>query len=349
MSIYNLNMKRILKETDSEGNTPAFYILVSTGRGVGKTYSVVRYLFEYAIKTDRKFIILTRTKGSLGGVAEGMFKAYLEDNYPQGILTETNKMHSTYATIDFQFDIESEKINIGYVLPLNGATSIKNISSTFVDADFVYLDEFIPEFTTEGIPYEFEKLDSIMGSIMRGGGTSARHVPVILTANAIRIYNPYFIALGLVGKIQPETKIFRSPGLFYQRIENKVIKEQQQLSAYGKATAHNSNSNFNREEFSSDELSAICKPDGWGHSEYRLTLIVNGKKYAIRYYPNVRIMYVDSNVDETFKVVYRLDDSGNIDVPKLKSSYLWDWVETRLKRGEGRFSDYVARSIFYDI
>lgn len=94
--------------------------------------------------------------------------------------------------------------------------------------------------------------------------------------------------------------------------------------------------------------SGIEKPDNWGEGLYKFTFYYDGKPYAVKWYPVASKCYIDSkNIDHGFFYKFRYDDN-NLELPHLRESYLFDWLTARLRRGEVRFSDYVARSIFYE-
>ena len=350
MSIYNFNMKRMVQEKDVAGLDPAFFIACSRVRGTGKTYSTVGFLLDYVFNNEgRKFGLFCRTKAMLGGLAEGMFKSYLADKYPYMNIYEVIRMKGLYSDIFLEYgeDEDKVKLHIGYVLPLNSASGIKNTSSNFIDIDWMFFDEFLPEFSTEYISDEIEKFDKIMGSISRGGGKISRYVPVIFCSNTVSMFNPYFEAFGLLGKIQEDTKRYRGNGIYFQMIENVALANKHLDTPYARAMVNVGGNDYTGDVWFKNNNSGICKPDGWGFSDYKFTVYSKGVAYAVRYYPEVRIVYVDKNVDHNYKVKYRIDDNHNLELPKLNSAPAGGWLKAKLTRGECRFSDYVARSIFY--
>lgn len=351
MSIYNFNMKRFVQEKDDRGLDPAFFIACSRVRGTGKTYSTVGFLLNFIKENPgRKFGLFCRTKAMLGGLAEGMFKSYMGDKMPGWNIYEVIKMKGLYSDIYIETGDgdEKEKLHIGYVLPLNSASGIKNVSSTFVDIDWMFFDEFLPEFGNEYLSNEIEKFDKIMGSISRGGGKISRYVPVIFCSNTVSMFNPYFDAFGLLGKLQEDSKRYKGPGIVFQMIENVALAKKHLDTPYARAMARVGGNDYTGDVWFKNNNSGIEKPDNWGDGIYKFTLYKDGKAYAVKWYAIVEKCFIDSkNIDNDFRLKFRYDNN-NLELPSLKESYLFDWLRARLSRGQVRFSDYVARSIFYD-
>ena len=351
MSIYNFNMKRFVQERDVQGLDPAFFIACSRVRGTGKTYSTVGFLLDFVKRNPgRKFGLFCRTKAMLGGLAEGMFKSYMNDKMHGWNIYEIIKMKGMYSDIYIETGEgdEKEKIHVGYVLPLNSASGIKNISSTFVDIDWMFFDEFLPEFAGEYLTDEVEKFDKIMGSISRGGGKISRYVPVIFCSNTVSMFNPYFDAFGLLGKLQEDTKRYKGNGLVFQMIENVALAKKHLDTPYARAMAKVGGNDYTGDVWFKNNNSAIGKPDDWGEGQYKFTLYKDGKPYAVKWYATVNRCFIDSkNIDKDYSLKFRWDNN-NLELAHLRESYLFNWLNARLRKGEVRFSDYVARSIFYD-
>lgn len=343
----------IMRLRDKMGEIPAVVILASRVRGAGKTYGVVKWLFNRFFKHGEKFILLTRQKGDTGGVAEGICKSVLMDLYPDWYINETTQLKGKYSEIYLtRGDGEDkEEVHVGYVIPLASASDIKRNSSKFIDADYLFFDEFLPEDYREYLPMEFEKLNLIMGSVMRGKGVASRFVRLILSGNTVTMYNPYFEAFNLIGSIQKDTKLYRGDGVVLKVVENPDLVEAHKATAWARATATVGGNDYTGDTWFKDYEESIVPPTGWGEGRTLFVIYYNEKPFYVRYYSDIYgFLYVDTKGgcrEDTPK--YRWDNNSNLDLPILKGTSHEGVLKRNMLKGNVRFRNVDARRLIFGI
>lgn len=343
----------ILATPDKNGDDPELYMVVSRGRGLGKTYSFTRHLLNTFRSTGGKFVLFCRYGKELGSIANGQFKGMLEIEMDGYWMEEKQRMHGVYSDVSLchmEFNDEGEsqvyREPCGYVIPLNAADSVKKISSAFTDSVHAYFDEFQPENHRTYVPDEVEKFKSIHTSIARGGGKSRRHYPVYMSSNAVTMGNPYFLAMGLHRQIQGDTKKYRGDGFVYQRTENSGKAAEADASPMSRAMPHLKSSQFSDEGWFMDDSTAVCRPDkSWGRPMYLSTIIDGETSYGLRWYPEVMLHHLGHRVDDSCRERVRLRVDGNVSLPVLKNSSAGQTIRSGIMDGSMRFQSQSAKSV----
>lgn len=351
MSEKFFNPQSVLSTPDKNGELPELYIVVSRGRGLGKTFAFTKVLLDRFSKDGGKFVLFCRYGKELGGIADGMFKGMLEVEHPGAWMTEKQRMHGVFSDIYLCRNVgdeespEVDKQHCGYVIPLNAADSIKKVSSTFTDAVHALFDEFQPENRSTYITDEVEKFKSIHTSIARGGGSSRRYFPVYLSSNAVSISNPYFMAMRLHRQIQRDTKKFRGDGFVYQRVENSDISSRQDSSPMSRAFPDLNSSNYSDEGWFADDNSGVCTPNStWGPSSYCATIVDGEKKFGLRWYEQSGIWFLGHSTDETHPRVLRITVDGAPNLPMLRGSPTGVQLRSAILVGQARYQSQGAKT-----
>ena len=343
----------LLGKKDAEGLDPEIYIVCSRTRSAGKTVWFTRKLFEDYLETGQKFVLFCRNKLELGSVAEGMFKAMLDIFHPQYSMKETIQMKGIYSNILITSgDTEEDKKveHCGYVIPLASSDNIKRISSMFSDASEGYFDEFQPEAKSTYIPDEVKRFLSIVTSVARGGGATRRRFPVYFSSNTISVNNPYFIELQLNKRIKPDTKWVKGIGYVFQKIENEEIQDEHANAGINRAFRGNKAIDFGDNSWMNDNYSCVESPDKWGRADYYCTLI-NGKfTYGVKYYPEMRLYYVDYKADKTAGLTFNIKyDDMQPNVHLLKNSLSLITLRNAMEQGIVRFKDIRCKEACMDL
>lgn len=353
----------LIKMKDKNGNVPEIFINCSRGRSAGKTFSAAKMLYEWRFKDDfpllplldpscDKFVLLTRHKKELGSVAEGIMKGYLEFSHPDVSVYEKIQMKGTFSNIYAEYGAGENRVtkHIGYVIPLAADDEIKKISSMFVDAWGIFFDEFQPMNNSTYLKNEVDRLLSIHTSLARGGGHSVRYFPIFMSSNTINIFNPYFIALGMHGKIQSNTRYYRGDGFVFERCMVSGLSAKHASSGVNKAFAGRDIIDYaDDDSWLNDDQSCIDKPNGWGRPDYVCTLVSGKTRYAVKYYSEVGLYYIDYNVDQTSKYVYNITLDGNLNIPFIKTSPVLDNIRKRFMNGLVRMKDNNIKSVVLDL
>ena len=333
--------KFLLDMKDRNGDLPEIFISMGN-RTSGKTFGIGNeVLIPGFIKEGKKFALLVRWQRELGNAAEGVFKAVLEEKYPEYMIKEQVMGKGVYSNL-YLVHKEGEDFveeHCGYVLPINNATpNIKPISSIFSDVEIMFMDEFQ---TTKYCPNEVSEFISLHTSVARGKGKAVRYVPVILCSNAIDITNPYFISLKILRQLQPDTKKLRGEGWVLEIFLNTDVQKEQEASAFNRAFADEKaiKSAINNMWLLGNS-SCICKPDSsWGRSIYYCTIQDEDTKYGVRFYPQVGIYYINYSVDMDCKYKYNISLDGELNVPLLKTSSMIKILRENFANGAVRMKD----------
>lgn len=340
---------------DADGELPEIYFIASRGRGIGKTFSITKYLFEEVfLRDNRKFVLFCRNKLELGSIAEGMFKSMLDYCYPQYTMSETIQMKGVYSNIYVESGDGDEKKKelCGFCIPIASAPQIKRVSSMFSDADIGFFDEVIPDYKKGTyIADEIDKFLSIVTSVARGGGESRRRFPVICASNCVDIFNPYYKGCGASRQIRSNTKKTKGHGWVFHRVERPQIAEEHAAMGINKAFSHYKSIDFSDNSWINDDGNCILPdPKGLGRAWYYCTLRCGKYSYAVKEYPESRIYYVDYNVDETEKMVFNvLSDNMEPNIPLIKGSLTMQTLKRAFENGIVRFKDNGCKSALMEI
>lgn len=297
------DFNKLYNMKDSTGQPPEIFISCSRTRGTGKTTGAGLFIIPHFFTTGYKFVLVCRHKKSIGNYAEGCLKG--SANMCGGwSVSESVGIPGVYSNIYLSRLLPKndpdekdviEKVSCGYVVPLRAAYEIKNISSLFLDSWCSIQDEFILQ--DEGyLPDEPILLQNLHTSLARGGGKSVRYYPHFMLANCIDVVNPYFLAMGLTGKLQPNTRKYRGNGVVYMRYESSSIAQQHEESGFNRAFKGFSKENeFLDNSWLVESNSLVGKPDpSWGAPTYQLLLHDKDIWLRLGYYPQMSTWVLDN-------------------------------------------------------
>lgn len=296
---------KLLTLKDLEGNTPEIYMCVGN-RTAGKTYYFKRMLLRRYLKTGSKFCVLVRYSYEISAMQDSFFKDVHEIDYPDNVFGYEKVGKDLYTKLLVDGEC------CGYIISLNSADMIKKISSTFVDVDSIFFDEFQSEIGKYA-PDEIKKFMSVHISIARGGGSSVRYVPVYMCSNTVSILNPYFAEFGIAKRLQSNTKYLRGHGWVleqcYLETASKALKESGFIKAfsglsYSKYATNNvyllDNHNFIHVEKCTGQLYCVITDADltigvWQHDE---GFIYCSKQYDKNFYPQFTFKTSDHNINK---------------------------------------------------
>lgn len=181
---------------------PFMWQLITGGRGTGKTYGALQYLYEHHIK----FIYLRRTQAQADLVGRPDFSPFKILNTDMGwnvVAEPITKYNSGFY--NGILDADSGKVKaagapIGYTAALSTFANIRGFDAS--DVDCILYDEFIPEKHERNIKHEFTALANAYETVARNRELTGRPpVKLICLSNSNDIANPVFTGLNLVNKI----------------------------------------------------------------------------------------------------------------------------------------------------
>lgn len=306
---------KLLSMRDINGNPPELYI-VTTNRTGGKTTYFGRLLINRFLNKGLRFALLYRFNYELGDVADKFYSEIGRLFFPEHSMTCKIKANSVYSELRLDDRV------CGYALALNAADNIKKYSHLFADVDSILFDEFQSE-TNHYCPNEIQKFISVHTSIARGNGKQIRYVPVYMLSNTVSLINPYYTELGIINRLQSDTKFLRGNGFVVEQGFVQSAAEAMIESGFNKAFRNSQYVAYAAQNvYLNDNYAFIEKPQG--RSRYLCTLKYCGSNFGIREYDDIGIIYCDDTFDNTFptKISVTTDDH-NINYVMLKRNDLF--------------------------
>lgn len=331
---------KILTLKDIDGDSPTFYLVVGN-RTAGKTFFFKRLLLRKFKRYAQKFIVLVRYRNDLEDLDKTFFKDIesIEKEF-RGHKFESKLISDLY--LEFFLDGES----CGYALALNSSEKIKRISSVFVDADYMFFDEFQSK---TYLPKETELIQNIYISIARGEGKPMRDVKVFMCSNTISAYNPYFIEFGVNERMQDNTKFLRGSGWVLEKcfVENasSEIKKSGLAKAFKNSNyIEHATNNMNLND--SDNLVECLS----GEKSMYVVLISDGVKYGVWIHQDTSYLYVCKQYDPLWhlQISYKNVDHKKNVVLETKSNKLAKYFKKCYEFAQVRFEDQMCKNVFIE-
>lgn len=301
---------KLLSMVDINGNKPEIY-MCTTNRTGGKTTYFGRLCINRFLDKNEKFGLLYRYNYELDDIADKFYKDLGSLFFPNYTLTSKRRASGTFQELFL-----NDK-SCGYGLSLNNADQIKKYSHLFSDIQRMIFDEFQSE-TNHYCDNETKKFISIHTSIARGQGEQVRYVPVYMLSNPVSIINPYYVEMGISGRLKDDTKFLRGDGFVLEQGYIESASIEQKNSGFNRAFSKNSYTAYSSEcVYLNDNKAFVEKPAG--KSKYLCTLRYKGSDFALREYTESGLIYCDDKADSSFltKISVTTDDH-NINYIMLK-------------------------------
>lgn len=301
---------KLLSMLDINGNKPEIY-MCTTNRTGGKTTYFGRLCVNRFLDKGEKFGLLYRYNYELDDIVEKFYKDLGSLFFPNYTMTSKRRAKGTFQELFL-----NDK-SCGYALSLNNADQIKKYSHLFSDIQRMIFDEFQSE-TNHYCDNETKKFISIHTSIARGQGEQVRYVPVYMLSNPVSIINPYYVEMGVSGRLKDDTKFLRGDGFVLEQGYIESASIEQKNSGFNRAFSKNSYTAYSSEcVYLNDNKAFIEKPIG--KSKYLCTLRYKGSDFALREYAESGLIYCDDKADSSFltKISVTTDDH-NINYVMLK-------------------------------
>lgn len=333
------NGTKLLSLKDINNNKPEIYMACSN-RDAGKTTYFNRYCVNRFIKHKEKFVILNRFNYELDDCADTFFKNIGNLFFKGYTMTNKSMANGVYHNLYLNGE------NCGYAVSINNSDQIKKKSHLMSDAVRGIFDEFQSE-TYNYCPNEIVKFQSVHTSLARGGDAQVKYFPIIMMSNLVSLINPYFTEFNIGGRINKDTKFLRGDGFVLEINLNESAKKAQEESGFNRAFGSSQYNRYLKESvYLLDNYAFVDKPKGEGR--YISTFIVDNTMYAIRCYDIENIIYVDTNVDVTFKhkiAVTTSDHMINTIMLDNNDMYLQK-LRFYFKNGCVRFRDLKSKEAF---
>lgn len=301
---------KLLSMLDLNGNKPEIY-MCTTNRTAGKTTYFGRLCINRFLDKGEKFGLLYRYNYELDDIADKFYKDLGSLFFPSYTMTSKRRAKGTFQELFL-----NEK-SCGYALSLNNADQIKKYSHLFSDIQRMIFDEFQSE-TNHYCDNETKKFISIHTSIARGQGEQVRYVPVYMLSNTVSIINPYYVEMGISGRLKDDTKFLRGDGFVLEQGYIESASIEQKNSGFNRAFSKNSYTAYSSEcVYLNDNKAFVEKPAG--KSKYLCTLRYKGSDFALREYAESGLIYCDDKADSSFLTrISVTTDDHNINYIMLK-------------------------------
>lgn len=301
---------KLLSMLDINGNKPEIY-MCTTNRTGGKTTYFGRLCINRFLDKNEKFGLLYRYNYELDDIVDKFYKDLGSLFFPSYTMTSKRRAKGTFQELFL-----NEK-SCGYALSLNNADQIKKYSHLFSDIQRMIFDEFQSE-TNHYCDNETKKFISIHTSIARGQGEQVRYVPVYMLSNPVSIINPYYVEMGISGRLKYDTKFLRGDGFVLEQGYIESASIEQKNSGFNRAFSKNSYTAYSSEcVYLNDNKAFVEKPTG--KSKYLCTLRYKGSDFALREYTENGLIYCDDKADSSFLTrISVTTDDHNINYVMLK-------------------------------
>lgn len=323
---------KLLSMKDINGKTPEIFMCTSNRTG-GKTTYFGRLAVNKFLKYSKKFGLTYRFNYELDDICDKFYKD-IGSLFFNGYEMTTKRRASGLF-----HELYLNDVSCGYAFALNGADQIKKYSHLFSDVDIMLFDEFQSE-TNHYCADEVKKFISLHTSIARGQGKQVRYVPVYMMSNPVSIINPYYVAMGISGRLKDDTKFLRGDGFVLEQGFNESASVAQKESGFNRAFAGNEYVAYSSEAvYLNDSKAFIERPIG--NSRYICTLRYHGVDYGVKEYSELGIIYCDDKADRTFRTritVTTEDHSINFVMLKRNDFFLSN-LRMLFERGCFRFKD----------
>lgn len=301
---------KLLSILDINGNKPEIY-MCTTNRTGGKTTYFGRLCINRFLDKGEKFGLLYRYNYELDDIVDKFYKDLGSLFFPTYTMQSKRRAKGTFQELFLNGK------SCGYALSLNNADQIKKYSHLFSDIQRMIFDEFQSE-TNHYCDNETKKFISIHTSIARGQGEQVRYVPVYMLSNPVSIINPYYVEMGISGRLRDDTKFLRGDGFVLEQGYIESASIEQKNSGFNRAFSKNSYTAYSSEcVYLNDNKAFVEKPAG--KSKYLCTLRYKGSDFALREYTESGLIYCDDKADSSFltKISVTTDDH-NINYVMLK-------------------------------
>lgn len=344
------NGYELLSKMDRFGNRPEVFIS-TTNRSAGKTTFFSGYCISRFLNYDEKFCLLFRNKYEIekGNAVNAIFPAVqklffknLEMKAETGLKNVYDNLYIRELSKDE--DNENPWYHCGYATTLSASDQIRQFSNMLADVTRIWFDEFQPE-SGKYLPNEVKKFQSIHTSIARGGGRQNRYLQVIMTANLLDVYNPYYEALDVIKDLDINTNYYRGDGFIIEQGMNQSSINSHKKSAFNRAFKKDSYNNVVSERkyvrTNYNMVEKINNLDGI----YIFTMYFDSTFYSCRYLDSLGVYYISERVDLSHSVALacRKDDVCENAVYMQKNRYK-DILKKKLYCDQVRFSSIKARN-----
>lgn len=298
------------------------FIFIVGGRGIGKTYGALKYVYE----NDIFFMYMRRTQSQIDLVNKEQFNPFNAINADLGVYVRPKAFTKYNSQFEDVKTVGGEEVPevIGYTAALSTIANMRSFDASRVSV-LIY-DEFIPEKHERPIKYEGVALLNAYESINRNRELKGRApLQMVCCANAVDMANPIFLELDLVTRAmkmkEKRQQVYRDNkrGLLLINLDVTPIGQKKAKTALYNLSA--SGSEFSKmaleNEYSFEEIGQV-KPQSL--KEYRPLVKVG--EICIYEHKSDRKYYICDHLSGDPDIY----TSGQADLMRYRKRYYYLWL-----------------------
>lgn len=242
----------------------ALFNFIIGSRGVGKSYSLKKYVIKRFKKYHKQFVYVRRYSKEMKKTAKTYFNDIIKNNeFPDDKITYSNGF----------FYLNGEVM--GICITLSESNYLK--SSSYPNVETVIVEEFL--IVESAIKYMKNEVDIFMElyeTIAR-----LRDVKVFFLSNSIALNNPYFNYFNLSLPYNSNYKLFNNGTILVCIAVNKEYIETKNKTRFGQLIRDTEYGNYaiNNEMLDMNDDTFIETKSS--HTKYLFTLLINNNKFGI--------------------------------------------------------------------
>ena len=336
-----LDFEQLLKADNST------YKFIVGGRGIGKTFGILKYMIEHKIK----FIFMRRTQTQVDMIKSdelNPFKALysvLGKDWLFNVENINKNISAVYKTVYVPEDniYKSTGSPLAYIMALSTVSNIRGFDAS--DVDYLVYDEFIGEKHEKAIAGEGTAFLNAIETIARNRELQGRQpMKVISMSNSTNLANPIFIQLKIITaceKLMKQGKdrlVLKDRDLSIYFLHNSPISKQKANTSLYKLSGKDSDftkmsldNQFNREYFGQVKHRKL--------SEFK-ALVVVGEIVIYRHKSRMEWYVTDhlsGHPDETY-------ESSEIELKRFRHDYYY--LKLAYLNRHVFFESYIQQVLF---
>ena len=317
------------------------FILITSERTVGKTYSTQLFQLKRAIEKGERFIYFVRLQDEMKkGVFKNAYMKVVEEQFPDYDIKFTYNQCWLYSEED---DVEPRLL--GVCMAISEANKQKRVN--FPRCRWGLFDEYIID--------EKNKNEYVTGwnepiLFLKAYHTIDReedYLTVFMLANVIEFYNPYHLSPAFNIPPTEKGKIYLAENVLYKQVEaSEELKQKKKQSKFLKMIQSTEYGQYSvKGEYSGDNIAFIEARTQRAKLKFNFDSVDN--TYGVWYDENTGLVYIDDTFDKNFKLWYTFDPDDMDERKTLavgKQIYLCKWLGNRFKRGQIRWKNMDVKN-----
>lgn len=330
-----------------DGNKPSMF-LISTNRSAGKTTAVLSDFLEKFRNGGGEFALIYRNRYELKA-AYAVFTDVLSREYSGCAITGKAVADGLFYTLYFN-DGEKET-QCGFAVGLFAIDKMKKYSPLFLNVKRALFDEYQTE-DGQYLKNEPQRLMSLIVSMARGGGEQSRTIETYLLSNNVSILNPYYIALGIVERLKPDTRFLRGHGWILEQGYNESASLAVSENPIVKAFTSNQNEYgeyLTSKAYLYDMNSFIHKAKG--KSRYLFTLVYGEKELGVREFFETGEIHVNDKPESNspYLFTFQVKNHNQNTIMLSQASFVWKNIRDAYNGAYLTFSSGEIKNIIFEL